>query len=349
MTQYTVRRSAIALAAVAAIGTSAPVAAASGGGSTGLGSGFSARSSSPTSTPCFQGTSTSCTSTDPDVTLSLVSRGSTAGCTFKGSFAWGDGDKVDFAFNGGANGAILVTEKHHYKAKGIYNGTWSSTVTGGLSCYSNSGTFQFTLAGCTKAQLSGPAWAHVFEDSKSLSTLSGPFKTRVTRFLAAAHKAGIHVSIKATRRPRELAYLYHWSWLIAKGRANPADVPAFVPATGEKPVDICWTHTNADGTVDKATSVTAAKQMVKALGIDPTLTTAPSDKSLHVQGNAIDMTLTWTKHTITIRNASGHEVKIDTTPRSGLNRRLIKVGATYGVIHLKAAKGDRNHWSTTGA
>jgi hypothetical protein len=50
-------------------------------------------------------------------------------------------------------------------------------------------------------------------------------------------------------------------------------------------------------------------------------------------------------------------VRIDTGPRDGTNRRLISVGATYGVYHLGLVNGvfnqqtvnrDRPHWSDDG-
>ena len=56
----------------------------------------------------------------------------------------------------------------------------------------------------------------------------------------------------------------------------------------------------------------------------------------------------WSKASITIAGRRGHRVRISTTPHSGLNRRLIAVGATYGVIHYLSAAADPVHWSVSG-
>ncbi|MGW1765962.1 hypothetical protein ACWCQL_18045 [Streptomyces sp. NPDC002073] len=125
-------------------------------------------------------------------------------------------------------------------------------------------------------------------------------------------------------------------------------MPAFKPATGQSAVDICWQHTDANGTFDSAASVAAASRLVTALGIDRTNKVAPSLHTLHTPRLAIDMTTTWTAPSITITDKTGTRVKITTTPRTGLNTKLIAVGKTYGVIHFLQAAKDKNHWSSTG-
>ena len=204
-------------------------------------------------------------------------------------------------------------------------------------------------AGCTRPnELSGRSWVSQFPSSDLVSDLSGTFRQDVTNFISTMRRAGITVTVIATRRPPERAYLMHYSWLIEKGKIDPADVRPFAPGPGQAPVRICWQHTDSRGAEDKAASVKAAKEMVSGYQISPSLAVAPALSSLHTRGLAIDMTMTWSKATITIPDGSGHRVRIRTTPHNGLNSRLIAVGATYGVIHYLSAAADPAHWSVSG-
>ncbi|MCW2917022.1 MAG: Uncharacterized protein JWN52_5090 [Actinomycetia bacterium] len=337
----------VAFVAVAAMvaAAAAPVAAApsAGGNKAGtvgvrLASAGSPTRSAPSSTPCFQ-SSLVCQSTNPDVTLGLVSLGDTSACTFHGTFAWGDGSQTTFTFSGASNGSTLIIKKHHYGAARVYNGTWAALLATGSTCHSSSGSFQFTLE-CTPI---GASWVTKFPDSHDISKLSPAFKGHVTRFIHAMTRAGIAEHTVTTLRPLERAYLMHYSWLIAKGKLAAAKVPDFVPAKGKPYVTICWTKAAAGKTVAQA-----AKALVAAYGIDPKLKVAPALKSRHTAGNAIDMSTTWSKRSITIVDGNGHQVKISSSPHSGLNSRLIAVGATYGVVHYLTAAKDANHWSTDG-
>jgi len=204
-------------------------------------------------------------------------------------------------------------------------------------------------AGCTRPdELSGRSWVSRFPGSDLVSDLSGTFRQDVTDFISTMRRAGITVTVIATRRPPERAYLMHYSWLIGKGKIDPADVRPFAPGPGRAPVRICWQHTDSRGAEDRAASVEAARQMVSGYQISPSLAVAPALSSLHTRGLAIDMTMTWSKATITIPDGSGHRVRIRTTPHSGLNSRLIAAGATYGVIHYLSAAADPVHWSVSG-
>lgn len=206
-------------------------------------------------------------------------------------------------------------------------------------------------AGCTRPnELSGRSWVSRFPGSDLVSDLSGTFRQDVTDFISTMRRAGITVTVIATRRPPERAYLMHYSWLIGKGKIDPADVRPFAPGPGRAPVRICWQHTDSPGAEDedRAVSVEAAKEMVSGYHISPSLAVAPARSSLHTTGLAIDMTMTWSKARITIADRRGHRVRISTTPHSGLNSRLIAVGATYGVIHYLSAAADPAHWSVSG-
>jgi hypothetical protein len=204
-------------------------------------------------------------------------------------------------------------------------------------------------AGCTRPdELSGRSWVSRFPGSDLVSDLSGTFRQEVTDFISMMRRAGITVTVFATRRPPERAYLMHYSWLIAKGKIDPADVPPFAPGPGRAPVRICWQHTDSRGADDRAASVDAAREMVSGYQISPSLAVAPALSSLHTRGLAIDMTMTWSKAGITIADRQGHRARISTTPHSGLNSPLIAVAATYGVIHYPSAAADPAHWSVSG-
>ena len=70
--------------------------------------------------------------------------------------------------------------------------------------------------------------------------------------------------------------------------------------------------------------------------------------SVPTKGESVVMSTTWTRAKITIYNASGHAVVIKSGPRTGLNAKLITVGATYGVIHFRPAGKVMNDWSING-
>jgi hypothetical protein len=183
-------------------------------------------------------------------------------------------------------------------------------------------------------ELSGVAWVDRFPTSKATNTLADGFRQNCDAFLAALDNAGATVSISATLRPPERAYLMHWSFAINAGEVEPADVP---PQPG---VDIDWVHRKSNGTPDIAASRAAAAAMVHGYGI----AFEPSLKSLHIFGKAIDMSIGW-NGTLKIKQKSGTNKSIASQPRSGLNHDLWAVGATYGVIKLPS---DPPHWSNTG-
>ena len=195
--------------------------------------------------------------------------------------------------------------------------------------------------------LSGPAWVGKFPTSKSIDDLSPGFRDKVNGFvdaLKASKKATI--SVNATRRPRQRAYLMHFSWLIAKNKINPADATPFKPGDGEDGVDIQWVHKKTDGTPDIAASRAAAKKMVDGFAIGGGKV-APALNSNHIRGTAIDMSVTWAG-TLSIKKKSGQMVDITSSPRSSINPDLIAIAKTYGVIHFSPPADDPPHWSLNG-
>jgi len=177
---------------------------------------------------------------------------------------------------------------------------------------------------------SGLVWVSEFPDHGSTADLAANFRAGVDKFIAAMGASGAEVDISSTLRPKERAYLMHYSWRIAKAGDDAATVPAM------NGVEIEWVHATP------AASRAAALAMVNGYGIvrEPSLT------SRHTEGRAIDMTISWTGN-LTIKNKDGSSVTIATTPRTGENAKLVAVGATYGVVKATFA-GDPPHWSDDG-
>ncbi|MTW31719.1 peptidoglycan-binding domain-containing protein [Pseudoduganella danionis] len=192
-----------------------------------------------------------------------------------------------------------------------------------------------------KLELSGPQWVTRFPGSASLKELSAPFRDYASAFVEALRSAGAVVTISATFRPIERAYLMHWAWLIAKAEKDPRKVPAMGG------VNIQWDHQSEDGEYLHLPSVDAAKAMTRAYGIDG-LGIAPALTSRHTAGRAVDMSIRW-NGPLTIQSAEGNTVHILREPRTGMNLELHRVGEAYGVIKYNRGGDDKPHWSDTGA
>ncbi|UYY59919.1 peptidoglycan-binding domain-containing protein [Sphingomonas sp. S2-65] len=182
------------------------------------------------------------------------------------------------------------------------------------------------------ALLSGAAWWQAnqgrYPNSARLDDLAPAFRKKVTAFLDALEGAGASVDIASTRRDLRRAQLMSHSWRIARGTLQPDDAPSILG------VPIAWQHATP------ARSRAAAQEMADRFEIafEPSLT------SLHIEGRAIDMTISWAG-TLRIRDHAGR-LRSLTTPRSGnTNRDLHAVGASYGVLKLLS---DPPHWSETG-
>jgi len=189
----------------------------------------------------------------------------------------------------------------------------------------------------SRRELSGPEWVTKFPGSRSLGDLSDPFKGSAQAFVAALLDGGCSVTLSSTLRPPERAYLMRFSTAIARNVMMPEDVPA------HPNVPIEWVH-RTGGQIDHPKSRSAAVQMVQLYGIDAT-SPLPALASRHTEGNAVDMSISWTG-VLSIRDARGRVVQIADLPRSGLNPALHRVGATYKVI--KASFQDDPHWSNDG-
>lgn len=182
------------------------------------------------------------------------------------------------------------------------------------------------------ANLSGKDWWHAnqakYPNTAAVSELDPGFKTKVEKFLAALKAANASVSIAATRRNANRAWLMHWSFKLSKGQVKAKDIKA------NPEVDIDWTHD------DEKASRKAAKEMVDLFSI----VYQPSLTSLHIKGLAIDMNISWAG-TLKIVDGKGVTREIGTPLTGSANTDLHKVGATYGVHKLLS---DKPHWSSNG-
>ena len=183
------------------------------------------------------------------------------------------------------------------------------------------------------AEPSGPAWCARFPGSNSTNDLIKAFRDRVLAFLSQLKNAGAGVSVAATFRPPERAYLMHWCSLVANSGQDPAKVPAM------DGVDIAWMH-RTGGKPDIPASRAAAAAMARTYGIKFPAALV----SRHTQRRAIDMNIAWTG-TLSIRDFNGKLRNIASSPRTGSNPDLIAVGASFGVMKLVK---DPPHWSDDG-
>ncbi len=182
--------------------------------------------------------------------------------------------------------------------------------------------------------LSGSSWVSKFPTSTDVEDLIPPFRDNVKLFLAALKTAGASVSISATYRPPERAFLMAYSFSVAREGLSPAKVPH------NPDIDIDWVHRYANGRINYTASRQAAEDMVQGYDI----AFKPALSSQHTRRLAIDITINWSG-TLSILDAHGKSVAIKSNPQSGSNADLIAVGATYQVIKLVS---DPPHWSVDG-
>ena len=179
------------------------------------------------------------------------------------------------------------------------------------------------------SEVSGPQWCARFPTSNKLEDLTPDFGDACRAFISAMQKGGATVSVAATYRPPERAYLMHWCCMIGNSGQDPASVP---PMPG---VAIDWTHNH---------SPADAKAAAKAMMVKYEIQFPAALVSRHTQRRAVDMTIGW-QGTLTITDFDGVTHKIASSPRNGSNPELIQVGRTFGVIKLVS---DPPHWSDDG-
>ena len=176
---------------------------------------------------------------------------------------------------------------------------------------------------------SGPLWCARFPGSTSPDDLLPAFRSRVQAFISAMQRGGATVSIGATYRPPERAYLMHWCCILANSGQDP---DAVQPMAG---VDIDWSHGG---------DINAARAAARAMMTGYDIQFPAALVSRHTQRRAIDMTIGWSG-TITVNDFDGQARTVSMPPRSGSNSVLVDVGRSFGVIKLLT---DPPHWSDDG-
>jgi hypothetical protein len=177
-------------------------------------------------------------------------------------------------------------------------------------------------------EVSGAQWVTRYPTSTSLGDLTPAFSKAVTSFIAAIEAAGGSVTISATYRPPERAYLMHYAWAIAKEGASPTSIEA------KAGVNIDWAHLDAKGKSDQKAAVRAAVAMVNGYGMAHSAVLV----SRHTEKRAIDMTISGIVGK-SVNDANGKAIAIKSL------KDLNPVGKSYGVIKLVS---DAPHWSDDG-
>jgi len=185
-----------------------------------------------------------------------------------------------------------------------------------------------SAASPSQKELSGSIWVSRYPGSNKIDDLISPYRENVRKFFDALNDAGASVSIGATYRPKERAYLMQTAWDIAKGKIKAVNAPTL------EGVDIEWVHAT------EADSVANAQHMVDGYRI----VYRPAFPTKHSDRTAIDMSVSWTG-TLAIENADGSVTSITSAPRDNDNVELHAVGSTYHVIKLV---NDKPHWSDDG-
>jgi hypothetical protein len=86
-----------------------------------------------------------CASSNPAVSIVIVSTGDTTSCRFRNTVAWGDGDKDTQPYVGGADGSTLATLRHTYAdVPKLFVVKITGKTTAG-SCFVATGRLEFTL------------------------------------------------------------------------------------------------------------------------------------------------------------------------------------------------------------
>ncbi|MDN8543298.1 hypothetical protein QZH36_17985 [Erwinia sp. BC051422] len=95
-----------------------------------------------------------------------------------------------------------------------------------------------------------------------------------------------------------------------------------------------------------AESLAAAAEMMAAFGM-ANLNVAPSLRSRHTEGKAIDMAISWSGVLI-IEDNNKKTLTIRSFPKDGMNKELHEVGKIFGVIKYRGGISDKPHWSSDG-
>ena len=177
-------------------------------------------------------------------------------------------------------------------------------------------------------ELSGIQWVNRFPGSRDISTLVSPFKENFRNFHNSLLEAHATVSINATMRPKERAFLMKSSFQISRKLKKPEEIQEL------EGLNINWVHDTP------SKSIAAATDMVNGYGI----VFQPAFPTRHSLGLAVDMTVRWSG-TLDIKQANGTVKSITSTPKDNTNTDLAAVARTFNVIKHPT---DKPHWSDNG-
>ena len=178
-------------------------------------------------------------------------------------------------------------------------------------------------------RLSGAHWTKQFPGSNQVDALIDPFKKNVTSFMGMLHSNKAGISVAATYRPPERAWLMHWAWYIAKGKKSYSEI-ATIPNPYK--IDIVWDHG------DKKSTVKAAQAMVDAYKMKHKAALS----SRHTERRAIDMNISGLPEILKI---DGKDNPIGTEEATE-NEALWFISEHQFAVVKRA--DDPPHWSVDG-
>ena len=143
-----------------------------------------------------------------------------------------------------------------------------------------------------------------------------------------ANKA--HVSISATYRPPERAWLMHWAWYIAKGKIKYSKLGTIA---NPHHIDIVWDHGDEKSTRAAAAAMAKAYKMAHKAAL----------ASRHTERKAVDMTITGLPEVLKI--AAGKEIAVGTSAAKENQTLWMISESAYSVVKNPT---DPPHWSTDG-
>jgi D-alanyl-D-alanine dipeptidase len=181
----------------------------------------------------------------------------------------------------------------------------------------------------TDKKLSGPDWFKQYPGSDNLDDLVEPFKGNARSFIAMLRANHATVSISATYRPPQRAWLMHWAWEIAKGNQPYSKVGSI-----ENPYNIAieWDHGNEKSTRAAAAAMVKKYKMAHHAAL----------KSRHTERHAIDITIDSLPSVLKV-DGKDHSVGDEPATENKALRRLSR-----SLYHVVKNPGDPPHWSTDG-
>ena len=186
-----------------------------------------------------------------------------------------------------------------------------------------------TKAAVSDDKLSGAHWTKQFPGSNKVDALIEPFKKNVTSFMGMLRSNKADISVAATYRPPERAWLMHWAWFIAKGKISYSKIGTIA---NPYKIDIVWDHGDKKSTLKAAQAMVAAYKMKHQAALT----------SQHTARKAIDMNISGLPEVLKI---DGKDYPIGTAdPKE--NKALWFISQHQFAVVKRA--DDPPHWSVDG-